>query len=79
MLALHGVPKTLTIYCRQKETQKQVYSARNINLVQPNEGNKPKHLNMSPWTTSLNDEEDTRTVPLQEALIDTKVIHWGWI
>jgi hypothetical protein len=69
MSALHGI---IIIHGSQKEArniEKAIYrSQRNINSIDTEPPNMPK------GTTSLKDQEDTKMVPLEQAVPDRQVI-----
>ena len=69
MLALHG---TIIVHSSQKEArniERAIYkSQRNINSVEAAKTNSPELPNMSKGKTDLNDQEETKTVTLKDAV-----------
>ena len=78
MSALHG---TITIHGSQKEAtniERAIYkSQRNINSVDWAKNTKPEPPDMSKGKIDLKDQEETKSVPLENAIPDIKVIIGG--
>jgi hypothetical protein len=78
ILALHG---TITVHGSQKEArniERAIYkSQRNINSVESAKGNAPKPLDMPKGKTDLKDQEETKSIPLQNVVPDRKVTIGG--
>ena len=74
MPALHG---NITVHGSQKKErniERAIYkSQRNINSVEAAKTNSPELPNMSKGKTDLKDQEETKTVPLEDAVLDRKV------
>jgi len=74
MLALHGV---ITVHGSQKEARKierVVHkSQRNINSVQTASSSASEPPDMPKGKTDLKEQEETKTVPLKDAIPDKKV------
>ena len=74
MLALHG---TITVHGSQKEArniERAIYkSQRNINSIEAARSNSPKPTDMSKGKIDLKDQEETKSVPLENAVPDRKV------
>ena len=72
--ALHG---TITVHGSQKEArniEKAIYkSQRNINSVEASRSNSPEPPNMPKGKTDLKDQEETKSIPLENAVLDRKV------
>jgi hypothetical protein len=78
MLALHG---TITVHGSQKEArniERAIYkSQRNINSVESTKSNAPKPPNMPKGEIDIKDQEETKSVPLENAVPDRKVTIGG--
>ena len=78
MPALHGV---ITIHDSQKEArniERAIYkSQRIINSIETTKSNTPEPLDMLKGKTDLKDQEETKLVPLESAVLDRKVIIGG--
>ena len=76
--ALHG---TITVHGSQKEArniERAIYkSQRNINSVEVARSNSPEPSNMPKGKIDLKDQEETKLVPLEDAVLDRKVIIRG--
>ena len=76
--AFHG---TITVHGSQKEArniERAIYkSQRNINSVEAARSNSPEPPNMPKGKTYLKDQEETKLVPLEDAVLDRKVIIRG--
>ena len=72
--ALHG---TITVHGSQKEArniEKAIYkSQRNINSVEASRSNSPEPPDMPKGKIDLKDQEETKLVPLENAVPDRKV------
>ena len=78
MLALHGI---ITVHGSQKEArnvERDIYkSQRNINSVEVARANSREPLDMPKGKTYLKDQEETKIVPLEDAVPDRKVMIGG--
>jgi len=78
MSALHG---TIIVHGSQKEARNieraNYKSQRNINSVEAARSNSPKPTDMPKGKTDLKDQEETKSVPLENALLDRKVTIGG--
>ena len=78
MSALHG---TIIVHGSQKEArniERAIYkSQRNINSVEVVRSNSPEPPNMPKGKTYLKDQEETKSVPLEDVVPDRKVIIEG--
>ena len=78
MPALH---RTITIYGSQNEArniERAIYkSQRNINSIETAKSNLPEPLDMLKGKTDLKDQEETKSVPLEDVVPDRKVIIGG--
>ena len=78
MLALHGI---ITVHDSQKEArniERVIYKLqRNINSVEAAKTNSPKPPDMPKGKIDLKDQEETKTVPLEDAVLDRKVTIGG--
>ena len=78
MPALHGI---ITVHDSQKEArniERAIYkSQRNINSIKTANSNAPEPLDTSKSKTDLKDQEETKSVPLENAVPDRKVIIGG--
>jgi hypothetical protein len=78
MSALHG---TITMHCSQKEArniERAIYrSLHNINSVEAARGNSPEPLDMPKGKTDLKDQEETKSVPLENVVPYRKVTIGG--
>jgi hypothetical protein len=78
MSALHG---TITVHCSQKEArniERAIYiSLCNINSVEVARSNSPEPLDMLKGKTDLKYQEETKSVPLENAVLDRKVTIGG--
>ena len=78
MPALHGI---ITVHDSQKEArnvERAVYkSQRNINSVEATRANSMEPPDMPKGKTYLKDQEETKTVPLEDAVPDRKVTIGG--
>ena len=76
--ALHG---TITVHSSQKEArniERAIYKSQcNINSVEAATSNSPEPLDMSKGKTDLKDQEETKSVPLEDAVPDRKVTIGG--
>ena len=76
--ALHG---TITVHGSQKEArniERAIYkSQRNINSIEAAKSNSPEPPDMPKGKTDLKDQEETKSVPLEDAVLDRKVIIRG--
>ena len=74
MPALHG---TITVHDSQKEARnigRAIYkSQRNINYVESTKSNEPERPDMPKGKTDLKDQEETKSVPLENAVLDRNV------
>ena len=74
MPALHG---TITVHSSQKEArniERAIYkSQHNINSVEAAKSNAPEPLDMPKGKTDLKDQEETKSVPLENVVLDRKV------
>ena len=72
---------TITVHGSQKEArniERAIYkSQRNINSVKPARNNSSEPPNMPKGKTNLKDQEETKSVPLENAVTDRKVIIGG--
>jgi hypothetical protein len=75
MLTLHDI---ISVHDNQKEAQnieKTISKAQgNINSLESSESQPPKPLDMPQGQTNLKDEEDTKSAPLEDTLLERKVI-----
>ena len=78
MPALHG---TITIHDSQKEArniERAIYkSQHNINSAKTAKSNLPKPPDLPKGKIDLKDQEETKSVPLQDAVLDRKVTIGG--
>ena len=76
--ALHN---TIAVHGSQKEArniERTIYkSQRNINSVEAARSNSPEPTNMPKGKTDLKDQEETKSVPLEDAVPDRKVTIGG--
>ena len=74
MLALHG---TITVHSNQKKArniERAIYKSQcNINSIEAAKTNSPEPPNMPKGKTYLKDQEETKIVPLKDAVPDRKV------
>ena len=74
MLALHGV---ITVHGSQKEArniERAIHmSQKNINSIQTASNSTPEPPNMPKGKTDLKEQEETKTVPLKDTILDKKV------
>jgi hypothetical protein len=73
--ALYGI---ITIHGSQKEAkniEKAIYkSQRNINSIETSKNKAIEPLDMPKGKIDLTDQEETKTIPLEEAVLDRRVI-----
>jgi hypothetical protein len=78
MPTLHG---TITVHGSQKEArniERAIYmSQRNINSIKSAKSNEPEPPDMPKGKTDLKDQEETKLVPLENAVLDRKVTIGG--
>ena len=78
MLALHGI---ITVHGSQKEArnvERDIYkSQRNINSVEVARANSTEPLDMPKGKIDLKDQQETKIVPLEDAVLDKKVMIRG--
>ena len=78
MPALHGI---ITVHGSQKETrniERAIYkSQRNINSVKAAKSNSPEPPDMLKGKIDLKDQEETKSVPLEDVVLERKVIIRG--
>ncbi|XP_066396108.1 uncharacterized protein [Miscanthus floridulus] len=78
MPTLHG---TITVHDSHKEArniERAIYkSQRNINSVEVAKTNSPEPPDMPKGKTDLKDQEETKTVPLEDVVLDRKVMIGG--
>jgi len=78
MPALHGI---ITVHGSQKEArniERAIYkSQRNINFIEMATSNVPEPPDMPKGKPDLKDQEETKLVPLENAVPDIKVIIEG--
>ena len=78
MPALHGI---IIVHGSQKEArnvERAIYkSQRNINSIEAARANSMEPLDMLKGKTDLKDQEETKIVPLEDAVLDRKVTIGG--
>ena len=74
MPALHGI---IIVHGSQKEArniERAIYkSQRNINSVEAARSNSPEPPDMPKGKTDLKDQEETKSVPLEDIVLDRKI------
>ena len=78
MLALHGI---ITVHGSQKEArnvERAIYkSQRNINSIEAARANSTEPSDIPKGKTDLKDQQETKIVPLEDAVLDKKVMIRG--
>ena len=76
-----ALPGTITVHGSQKESrniERAIYKAQhNIKSVEAAKTNSPEPPDMSKGKIDLKDQEETKTVPLEDAVPDRKVMVGG--